>query len=75
MTAATFERVARQRQYRNYIAPVDEYEYGREMFFNGISRERCTNDEQRLGFDDAALTAKRVLRNEWLVADCAQIAA
>lgn len=75
MTAQTFERVARQKVFRNYVAPIDDEEYGRELFFHGYGRSGCTNETQRTAFDEAAREARRMLTAERLAADIQQIAA
>lgn len=72
MTVDALGRVASQMKYRNYIAPVDDDTYGRELFYHGKRREECTNQVQRAGFDAAA---RAVIAAEWLEADIRQIAA
>jgi len=72
MTVDALGRVASQMKYRNYIAPVDDDTYGRELFYHGKRREECTNQAQRAGFDAAA---RAVIAAEWLEADIRQIAA
>lgn len=75
MTAETLHRVAAQQKYRNFVAPIDDEEYGRELFFHGYGRSACMNETQRFAFDAAAQEARRALTAEWLTADIQQIAA
>lgn len=72
MTVDTLGRVTEQMRYKNYVSPVDDESFGRELFFHGRSREACKNQAQFAGFDSAA---REALRREWLAADMAQIAA
>lgn len=68
-------RVVAQRQYKNYIAPIDDETYGRELYFNGYGWQHCQNEAQRDAYAKASAEASRWLASEWLVADMAQIAA
>lgn len=68
----TLGRVTEQMRYKNYVSPVDDESFGRELFFHGRSREACRNQAQFAGFDSAA---REALRREWLAADMQQIAA
>lgn len=72
MTIDTLGRVTNQMRYKNYIAPVDDDSFGRELFYHGKRREECQNQAQRAGFDAAA---RAVITAEWLEADIRQIAA
>jgi hypothetical protein len=72
MTIDTLGRVSAQMKYRNYIAPVDDDSFGRELFYHGKRREECQNQAQRAGFDAAA---RAMIVSEWLEADIRQIAA
>lgn len=75
MTIDTLGRVASQMRYKNYIAPVDDDSFGRELFYHGKRREECQNQAQRAGFDAAARDARALIVSEWLEADIRQIAA
>lgn len=72
MTIDALGRVASQMRYKNYIAPVDDDSFGRELFYHGRRREECQNTTQLAGFDAAA---RAVITAEWLEADIRQIAA
>lgn len=71
----TLGRVTEQMRYKNFVSPVDDESFGRELFFHGHSREACRNQAQFAGFDSAAREASKLLASEWLAADMQQIAA
>ena len=74
MSKDTLSRVVAQRSYKNYIAPVDDDAFGRELYFHGYGRGCCTSDVQRAAFDAAARDAQRLLAAERFAADIMQIA-
>lgn len=75
MSKDTLSRVVAQTKWRNYIAPIDDDAFGRELYFHGYGRGCCTSDVQRAAFDAAARDAQRLLAAERFAADIMQIAA
>jgi hypothetical protein len=60
MSKEQVERVSALSHFKNYVPPVDDYEFGGYVQQYGLGRQYCSNDIQRKGFDDAERKVKEV---------------